>query len=193
MIWEDPEQTYADRILTAGTVKPIFACAYNNGRVCIFQGETDTITGLPDTYSTGEIAALCFVPGDEYLLILTHQARLDIWSLEKQQLVFSEIQKTMAESMTPGMRTDMTCDRDRNSRFQVLVRHGLNNSGFWLCIDPKSWVVTAKAENVYSSALGDGRLYARRNGKLVSYPLRDAAALKAWAEEVLEEAKQEGD
>ena len=82
---------------------------------------------------------------------------------------------------------------DRNSRLQVLVRHGLNIPGFWLCIDPQSWVVTAKAEDVYTGALGDGRLYAHRNGKLVSYPLRDAAMLKAWAEEVLEDTVQEGD
>ncbi len=193
-VWEDPEAGFAGgRTLAAGTATPIFASASGTGRVCLFHGETETVTELPGDYSYGEIAALCFAPGDEYLLILTHQARLDIWSLEKQQLVFSELQKTMEESMTPGMRTDMTCDRDRDGRLQVLVRLSTNLPGFWLCIDPNSWVVTARAEDVHTGALGDGRLYAQRNGKLVSYPLRDAATLKAWAEEVLEATVQEGD
>jgi hypothetical protein len=79
----------------------------------------------------------------------------------------------------------MSCTVDGQGRLQVLDLYSSYYYGFWTCLDPASGAVTAAGEQVFTASLGDGRLYARRGGRLVSYPLRDAAALQAWAENLL--------
>jgi hypothetical protein len=186
VLMEDPEPEAEKSILAVGTGTPAFACAYETGRVCLFDPEEETCRDLAGGYGYREIAAMCWSPGDDWLLILTRLGRLEIWTGDGETRVFSQVLDPLLEGSR--LPEKMTCSLGTDGRLQIL-NISYSTPGWWTCLDPDTWTVTAEAEDVFTASLGDGRLYALRDGKLTAYPLRDAAALKAWAEAVLEEIK----
>ena len=167
-----------------GTSAPVAACAYGNGEIWLFSLDDGSARELPSAYAPGEVLSLRYAPGDGLLLVLTATERLDIWSADGECLFSQNVRNEGYSSM----KLLRFCGFDREAgRLHVLITPSWNY-GCWLCIDTSAWNVTAEAENVFAWAEGEDAIYAYTyNGvsRLVRFPMRSLAELRAWGEETL--------
>ncbi len=144
----------SDTLLAIGTEKRVFAVC-DRSQITVFNLETSVADVLDYEYAAREIQSLCFVPGDEYLLILTVSGRLDCWELSADTQVFSDTFKVYDTYAVSAW-----ADHERDE-IHVLLKSESSKYGRWIGIDQKAWIKIGESENVF--------LYLPQNGSLVEY------------------------
>ena len=192
-LMEDPFPQDENRIIAMGTQTPVFACAYSNGQIHLFDPDTGSSQLSDISYLAGEIQSFCFSEGDEYLLVLTMGARLDVYDLSDGSLVLSEVLQDIKErnarsKASYGIFSRLSCQMDtEQNRMHVYASMYNNTDSYWTCIDTTDWVITAYAEEIYGWIPESSSLYAREGGDLfLRYHMYSLEDLAAWARAELE-------
>ena len=194
---EDPYPQDEKKIITIGTEKPVFACAYSDGQILLFDMSTGSYQILDTGYSPGEIQSLCFSEGDEYLLVLTMSTRLDVYDLSDGSLRMSEVLQEIKaeneqENTTYGAFTSLSCMADKErDKLHVFASKDDETAHYWNCIDTNAWVITAHAGNIYTWIRDNESLYgfkveSERAPVIFKYHAYSIQDLADWARRELE-------
>ena len=185
---EDPYPQDINRIIAMGTGKPLFACAYSGGQILIFDMETSSFRLIDSVYSPGNIQALCFSEGDDYLLVLTMDAKLDVYDLSDGSLLMSEVLENIKErnestTSSYGIFSRLSCRMDKEqNRMHVFASMYEDTDSYWTCINTDAWVITAHASGIYAWIPEDKSLYGWERGPLfLKYPVYSLEDLADWA------------
>ena len=129
----------AEEFLTAmGTISPVFAAAYTNGYVSVYNPDTLTIRDLPKKYNPNEIKGICFSEGDNYLIILTSEKRFEIYDTQTLETLFSEVPEMDFQSID-NMKLQAKSNTD-GSRLFILAGPQPSRALF---VDTSSWTTQA--------------------------------------------------
>ena len=170
--------------LEPGTEKPLMAAAYEDGTVCIYNLETGECIPAEKEYTVGEVAAVCFAEGDEYLLVVTAAGRLDIYETADMKTVYSD---------TPELYKEYVLNN--NLSFQKMKAAAVKDSGDLLIftqrygdrlalqMDTDTWTLTGTSEQVHSYDPQSGRLFGYTGSAVLSFPVYDLPSLKEMAAE----------
>ena len=187
-LMEDPFPQDENRIIAMGTQTPVFACAYSNGQIRLFDPSTGSCDPFDVTYLAGEIQSFCFSEGDEYLLVLTMGARLDVYDLSDGSLVLSEVlqdikARNARSKASYGIFSRLSCQMDpEQNRMHVYASVYDDTDSYWTCIDTHDWVITAHAQEIYGWIPESNGLYAWETGNIyLRYPMYSLEDLAAWA------------
>jgi len=190
---EDPLPENDKRLIAMGTHDPVFACAYSDGQIMLFDMDTGSVRPLDTRYSPREIQSLCFAEGDAYLLILTMSARLDVYDLSDDSFVMSEVMTDIKEKnedsgVTYGLFTNLSCLEDPElNRLHVFASEYNDTDHCWACIDNKAWIVTAHASHIYTCVPENKSIYAWKPGPVfLKYPMYSLKDLSDWAAKELQ-------
>ena len=141
---EDPYPQSDRRILAIGSEKKVFA--YSDAeQITVYDMETMKPKTLDYGYAAGEINSLCFVPGDEYLLIYTVAGRIDCWQLADDTLVYSSTydRKVYYNDV-------MECQtNDQDGEIYVFLKSSSSLYGDWIGIDRKNWTQFASGGTAF--------------------------------------------
>jgi len=175
---QDPGRDFVAAIENEG---PHFVCAYDDGSLYLYDMDDGSSEALDFSYSPGEIKAMAFSEADDYLVICTQSARLDIWSMADRQRVFSESRLSQYGDYAPYVESLFCQSDDGMQRLNITVRFDESSlDGFWFSVDTDTWVVTAESEDLCYGVYG-GRVMTSSDGNLIAYPMRSADELAEWA------------
>lgn len=190
---EDPYPQDEKRIIAMGTQKPVFACVYSDGQIFLFDMDTGSAQSLETRYSPREIQSVCFSEGDEYLLVLTMSARLDIYNLSDGSVLMSEVMPEIKKNnessdVTYGIYTNLSCLSDpEHNRLHVFASKYQYTNHCWACIDTDDWIMTAHADDIYTWIRENESLYGSDYGPVfLKYPMYSLEDLSDWARKELQ-------
>ena len=160
-----------------------FICAYDDGSLYLYGMDDGSYEALDFGYSPGEIKAMAYSETDDYLVVYTQNARIDIWSMADRQRVFSESRLSQYGDYAPFVE-GVLCQTDPEAhRLYVTVRlDEASLDGLWFGVDTDTWVVTAESGDMCYGVYS-GRVMTSSDGNLIAYPMRPAEELAAWAAE----------
>lgn len=183
---EEIPDRLADLLVTSlaqGTQKTVFACAYSDGQVFLYDPADGAAHAVPGSYARSEIQALAFTEKDQKLLVLTASGRIDIYNTGSNELVVSL--QTKLENSLSG-KSVMQCREDqKRHRLHIFARKEDSNTGTWICLDTDAWIVTASVEEANDWLPADNCLYRIYLGSLVRCPVYSLEELTAWAEKTI--------
>ncbi len=172
---EDRFPESSGRIAAVADAHPWFACAYENGQICLYDLEadaSDTRVGtagkttedtasvktsggarlLPEAladaaYSPGEIRDLVFASQDQYLVVLTESGRVDVYQTLEGRLLFSETFPVLFDRTWVTIRSASV--DGANNRLLLLFTQEDSVTGYMLGIDLQAWVVSLETDGTY--------------------------------------------
>ena len=151
-----------------------FAYMSTEDRVAVYDWAVGKTVFASEDYGHGDISSLSFSEGGNYLIILTKYGKMDIWSVESGQRVFSETAEDINIS-----NLELWCQDDKeNGRIYVLYGNRYSKN-YCLCIDTDQWTVIMKDSDVYGAY--SGRIIANKNSKIIAYPAYTIDDLASWA------------
>ena len=184
---EDPFPSFGNFKTAMAHTKDLCAAAYQDGTICVFDIEKESVDSLENKYDADEIMNLCFSDNDLYLLVLTSTGKLDIYETDTFEIKFSKLidrfmlgTQTLStfELMAQSSKDNGTIFVSISDNCLIIDTSGWNEivdfSGYSVSFDKDSEKVYFKIYN-YEPDSADGT-------KIVAYPLYDIPVLKEWAE-----------
>ena len=179
----------AEGFLTAlGTNSPIFAAAYTNGCVSIYNLDTLTIRELPKKYRSNEIKGICFSEGDKYIILLTSEKRFEIYDTQTLEKLFSEVPNLDIRSIS-NINLQARFSADGSRLFILAGQHTFDA----LFVDTSTWTIQATIPcDVLAVDIENETLYTRPQlfeGHFILnlFPIYSLGDLKEMAAKALEE------
>ena len=166
----NPYPETEDPIISIGAEKKKFAIS-DGSLITVIDFETSSNIEFDYGYAANEIQSMCFVPEEEYLLILTVSGRLDCWHLSTEKLVYSGEFKIYSSYL-------VECRKAQDDLF-IFLRSSENAPGTWIGIDPKEWTVFATSDSAYG--------YIPQSGVMAEYKDKRFFFKKVYSLEELEE------
>lgn len=178
-----------------GHNRKLCAAVYEDGTVCIYNIEKESVSSPENRYLFNEIEAVCFSDDDAFLLVLTTDGRLDIYETDTLSNVFSERIEAFDMDVYFFTTTFLKAGVSGNGK-TVFVSYGTGSSDtVCIIIDTEGW------EKI-GEFIGDSVIFDKDTGKvfsiapeeetdtnisysIITYPLYDISTLKKWAERVV--------
>lgn len=184
IIFDDLHPDARERRVAVGNKQPVFACADDQGHICLYNAETGAAEDLEITYSIGDVKDFTFSPDDRYLILMTRSRKLEVYDLQAKTFVFSE-QPQIFGSFRYDFTDALSCTESGDGRYlYVKISDSDKSYGLWISIDLASWTEAASSELIYA-ALPDNTLYAWRNRQLYRYPIHTLGDLASKAQDMI--------
>ena len=174
--------------------KHLFAAAYSDGKVYLYDVDEASATTLSEKYNADEIANICFSDDDTYLLVQSYSGRLDIYRTDSLEKEFSDMIRRFQElQQYPTLMSDSPL-----TAVTVPENGSLFITQYNACM-----VYSPVGRKMISEFTADSPVFDKSTGRVYfkvlnynnsaydstdfySYPVYDLEALEAWARKELE-------
>ena len=174
---EDPKPDALRRTLAVGTREPVFACAYDDGSIAVGSLDTGRIVILDTVQISGDVRAMCFAEGDQYLIFLTSAGRLNMVKLQDGGLYFSQNVELFGRSAS--QITGISCLESTNlNSFLIRLECGSEAGGPWYQVHRKDFNIIGQADHVGAADSKNGRIYSCINRKIFAFPIHSLDDLR---------------